>query len=488
MISCARLAQDATILIRLFTVRVAIGSIVMALLLVGGCADRIDRRVSKLTSVLADEAHAEVQEKIIEYQQRVEATPLDATAIGNLGVVYELHGFPEEALEAYELAETLEPDEFRWRYYQSILMAARFDLEHALEKIAEAVERQPDYAPAWFHKGKMLLDSNRFEEALATFQHAKQLTDDPYAHLGQALAYMELNEPQAALDSINKTGFLMQHVNVKRLRANALMRVGRRDEGAVLLKGLPTATMIRWRDPVAEAKNEHAVDHLVIRVFNAIQLVRNESYEQAKTVLEELNSEYPTNRQVIHVLSAVYEQLGDHDQALAMLYSGIRHHPDFYAYRTAVASLLKDLGKRDEALTHIDKAIEIAPNLHWGYSQKGQILMEQKRWLEASHMLDKAIGMKGDDVDLYTYLGICLGFMNRWPEAANLFQVAISIDPEHVPGLINLARAETFLLNEDGAIEALEKARRHGASDALLASVEKQRTLIKQMQIETVGR
>ena len=466
------------------TLRIFSCTLLVAFLL-ASCAQSIESRALDISNVVTDEADEKVQQKIGEYQERVRNDPTDPTAIGNLGVIYELHGFSEEALLAYELATILKSDEFRWPYYHAILLAAKFDLEQAIKKISFAIERNPEYAPAWLQKGRFLLDSSRYKEALACFQHAAEISDDPYAQLGQAHAYMGLNDPESALVAISRTEKLAQHVNVQRLRATALIRTGERERGSKLLDGLSNAAPIRWEDPVAESKNEHAVDHLIVQLSQAVRLIRSKAFGPALRLLSELREEHPTNKHVLHLLSTVYESRGEASQALKILEEGIRLHPEFYVLRTGAARLLRTHGDRVGSIQQLDRAIEIGPKLHWAYSQKAQLLMEEKRWLEASNLLDQAIGLKDDDPDLYTYLGICLGFMDRWPEAANLYRVATSIDPTHVPAYVNLARAETILQNEDGALEALESAELHGASVAMLASVEQQRTQIKRMQIET---
>ncbi|MYD44383.1 MAG: tetratricopeptide repeat protein [Gammaproteobacteria bacterium] len=455
-------------------------------LLLVGCAESPESRINALVSVDTAEASEEVQARLADYQRRVKEDPLNGEHIGNLGITYEIHGYSEEALEAYELATELQPDEMRWPYYHAILLAARFDLDIALEKIDIALARDSDYAPAWLQKGEYLLDNSEFEKALETFVHAQSLTADPYAHLGQALALLELNRPEDALASLNQMASLANHENVQRLRGTALLRMGRREEGSKLLEGLGSATSIRWDDPVAQAKQEHSVDHFGTRLMKVVRLVRAQAYESALQILADLRVESPTNKHVMHLLGTVYEGRGDKQQALNVYVEGMSHHPGFYVFRTAAASIFKEFGDVSAAIKHLDAAIEIDPKLHWAYSQKAQILMEQKQWLSASHLLDQAIGLKDDDPDLYTYLGICLGFMDRWPEAANLYRVAISIDVAHVPSYINLARAETILQNEDEAVKALTAAQNYGASQAMIASVERQRDQIKRMQINTV--
>lgn len=463
----------------------AVPVIAITLSLIISCSETVDSRVSTLTSVVTDQANIQVRERIEDYQRRVSENPTDPIAVGNLGVVYELHGFSEEALIAYDYATTLDPRALKWPYYHAILLAARFDLEHALDRITVAIDRNPDYAPAWFQKGRFLLDASKYDEALACFQHAETISDDPYAVLGQAHAYLGLDRPDEVIQSIERLDSLYQHPNVRRLRANALVRLGEKEEASKLLDGLATYKPILWKDPIAEEKDEHGVNHMSVRLAQAAGLLRNESYDAAIQLLTELRGTYRTNRSVLHALGAAHELVGNTTLALSIFEEGIQHHPDFYVLRTAIASLLMNVGQYDEALEHVDQAIEIDPKLHYAYSQKAQLLMRKRQWLEASHMLDLAIGIKNDDADLYTYLGICMGFLDRWPEASNLFRVAISVNRNHIPAYINLARAETILNDEESALAALENARSLGASEAMLASVKRQRDQISRLRIDT---
>ena len=163
-------------------------------------------RALALTEVETDQADEEVQERIAKYKERIIADPTDADAVGELGVVFELHGFSEEALLAYQLATISDVSAFKWPYYHGILLAARFDLEQAIEKIDQALSLDPEYAPAYIQKGKLLLDYSQFAAALASFQEAEKLTDDPYAFVGQALAHLGLNEPTKALSAVGQNG------------------------------------------------------------------------------------------------------------------------------------------------------------------------------------------------------------------------------------------------------------------------------------------
>ncbi len=465
-----------------------IAFLAIAGMMLASCGENKQSRALALANVATEQADIAIRQQIEEYQARVTANPADPTAIGELGVVYELHSSVELALDAYELAVELAPTEFRWVYYQSNLLASYFDLDQALEKLNIALALRPDYGPAWIRKGEVLMNGNRFDEALESFKEAEKVTDDPYVKFGQASAYLELNDLNAAQTVLDAIGPLETHPNVQRLRATVLLRQGRTHQGRVIIDNLQEAEALDWSDPIAEEKVTHYASHFQTRLLKAVQFIRANDAEAALFVLADLRAEDPTNKHVFHLLSNAYQLRGDHRQALRVLSEGVEHHPDFYVLRTNAAKVLEVLGNVEAAFVQLDEAIRIDPKLHWAYADKAHLLMAQKKWLEASHLLRQAIDRKEDDADLYARLGICMGFLDRWSEAANMYRIAIAIDSKHVPSYVNLARAETFLNNEEAALRALSAARENGASPALLASIEDQREKIKRMQIDTVRR
>lgn len=461
--------------------------ITLVALVLSACSDSLDSKIHELTQIDSQVANKDVREKISEYQGYVKANPSDATAIGNLGIVYELHGLSDAALDAYEIAEQLARNEFKWPYYRALLLAKRFERESALVQFNKAIALQPNYGPAWIQKGTLQLEAGALQEALSSFQQAAEVTDDPYTHVGQALVYLELDEPKKALALINELGEFGEERQVQRMKANALIRTGEVDRGSQLLANLPKGEPIGWDDPVAMEKWQHSADNVNTSLIQVVSLIRAQNYERALLILADLKAKMPDNKHVLHLLSNVYEARGNYGEALKVAQRGIELHPDFYVFRTSAANILKAMGNVSAAFEHLDAAIEIAPNLHWAYVDKAKILMELKRWDEASEYLGTAIELKSDEADLYTHRGICFGFMNRWREAAELFRVALAIDDKHVPSYINLARAETFLNNEEEASNALNAARVNGASDSLIAAVEEQRKQIKQMKINRIS-
>ena len=458
-------------------------------LLSGGCWPSIEEQILELTQVDTSESSEAVQRQIQAQQERLALDRANPTIVGELGILYELHGFPEEAVRAYTLASQFDPTESRWPYYRAILLAARFNVTEALEPMNQAIELNPQYAPMWVTKGEMLMDIGNSAAALPLVQHAQTLSDDPYLAIVRARAHFELGEFQQALASIEESGDLKSHPDVVPLKASILIKQGNRSLAREILDSVqPSPRTLLLVDPIAEYKARFSVENLSSLLADATALIRDMQLDSAFELLGVLYKQYPTNKHVLQMLSDTYELSNQPRLALNTLNEAISVHPEFYSLRTAAARILRAQGDHDEALTHLDAAIKFEPQLVWAYSHKAQILMEQRQWLTASAVLDQAIAIEQDDPDLYTHLGICMGFLNRWPEARNLFLIAISIDSTHVPSYINLARAHTFLSEEDSALEAIRMASQLGASREQLESLELQRNQIKNMQISVEKR
>ena len=448
------------------------------------CTPGLSDQSLLLAEISVGEASRDIQEKIHAHQRKVRQNPLDPKSVGELGIVYELHGFPNQAIQAYQLASQLDPRESRWPYYQAILLAARFDIEDALRQIELAIQVNPSYTPMWINQGRMLLNIGDHEAALESFARAEEIGSDPYIFFGQAKTFLALGEYDKALATVRRAGELVSHPNITRLEATIHIRRGEVSRSEKLLGTLPDDSPdLLWSDPIAEYKSRFAVKNLSHHLADATALIRELEIESAFELLKQLKDEYPTNKHVLQMLSDVYEIQNRPSLALSELNLAIVHHPEYYPHRTAAARILRAQGKLEEALSHLDEAIEFEPHLVWAYTHKAQILMSQKKWLEASVVLESAIEVSPEDPDLYTHLGICLGFLNRWPESQHLFNIALTIDDSHIPTLINLARAQAILGDIDAASKTVEVARVNGASSEQITAIGTQISQIREMPI-----
>lgn len=95
------------------------------------------------------------------------------------GLARQSVGKPDDALQDFDAALRLEPDEALNHYNRGqLLLQAREDYANALISLERAVTLDAELAPAWSNKGIALLGLKRTEEALASFERAIKIEPD----------------------------------------------------------------------------------------------------------------------------------------------------------------------------------------------------------------------------------------------------------------------------------------------------------------------
>ena len=80
--------------------------------------------------------------------------PVDSFMLrGDLGMAYEVNGFPDAAFASYQNAETLDQNNARWPYFQSLLLSDQGEQQLALAALDRAIAIDSVYGPAWLWKG-----------------------------------------------------------------------------------------------------------------------------------------------------------------------------------------------------------------------------------------------------------------------------------------------------------------------------------------------
>ena len=121
---------------------------------------------------LADQPSAEIIRKYWELaQQNLE----DSQRHGELGVVYELHGFMNVAIDEYAAAIELDPTNPIWHYYRALVVANQVNLKTGLATMEKVLELDDLYTAAWLWRGTWFLDLARTSEAKRAFARARDL-------------------------------------------------------------------------------------------------------------------------------------------------------------------------------------------------------------------------------------------------------------------------------------------------------------------------
>jgi tetratricopeptide (TPR) repeat protein len=134
-----------------------------------------------------DPAEPQVATQLKEVAAALESAPDDADAWGRYAITLHAHRYLREADLAYAEAQRLDPEEFQWPYFRSLILA-HSDSARSLELLDLAIELDPSYGPARDRRGVVLQGGlGREDEAEKEFREAVRLLPSPSAnlHLGQ---------------------------------------------------------------------------------------------------------------------------------------------------------------------------------------------------------------------------------------------------------------------------------------------------------------
>ena len=420
---------------------------------------------------------------IEEYEQKAQDSPKDPKAQGQLGMVYELHGYLQRAIEQYELAASLDVQEPRWYYYHALILASHFDRRRALDVLVKAMAIEPTYIPGWLYRGTWFLQLDEPAQALLAFERAKELGSQLAAEAGIARANLALGKPEAVIEQLSAYDIDRLHPNLLNLFGKAYQSAGELDKGRGMLVRVKSIASITWEDPWINESGVFKGDTLARRLDYAQLLFGMRRNDDALLVLEDLLKIYPDHRSVLFNLSVAYQVNLKPDKALLTLERGLQTHPDYYPFHTGIANLYKSAGKLSKAMTHLNLAIEIDPKASQAYEQKGFLLLEQKEWDEARLNLAIARRLEPTNPMTLVYLGMSLGMLDDWQQASDLFNEAILIDNNFIPAYVNLTRALAMMGQYTEARGIVQGLQELGAPD------ENVQTLLNQIEsIENMRR
>ncbi|MHC4427368.1 MAG: tetratricopeptide repeat protein, partial [Planctomycetota bacterium] len=128
-----------------------------------------------------------VARQLTEADARARRRPRSGDAVGGLAMAYHANTYHEHARSAYQLAMRVDPNDFRWPYYQSVLDITAGQNERAVALLKATLELNADYPHAWARLGELSFRKGLSEDAESAFIKALELAPGHrHATLGMA--------------------------------------------------------------------------------------------------------------------------------------------------------------------------------------------------------------------------------------------------------------------------------------------------------------
>jgi cellulose synthase operon protein C len=370
----------------------------------------------------------------VEISTLLKANPRDSRALVALATVEHAAGNLPAAEAALREGVNADGKDTRIRLMLARILLLKGDWANARTELDGAIAAGGGNANIVNAAGLLLLDSQRYDEALARFRRAAELTPtEPNYWLNAARSQAALNEPAAARESANKaialrpdwlpaTSLLVlldlrtKGPDAALARASELRTRNPGDAGVLALLGDVYVARREFVEAVKvfeEAERKAPDAALAVRLYEA---VRSANLDRPEASLVRWLAGRPDDTRVRLVLAQFYMQTDRPDRAINELESITRQNPNLPAVLNNLAWLYHE--RRDpRAERTAQRAYQLAPNAPAIGDTYGWILLSRQKVGDALSILETAARSAASEPEIQYHYAAALAQAGRHSEA-----------------------------------------------------------------------
>ncbi len=327
------------------------------------------------------------------FRHALAVTQNNHIAHNNLGVASFKQDRIAEAIDQYQEAIRLKPDDIEAHYNLGDAFYREGQMDEAIRQFQEAIRLKPDFAEAYYNLGNALHKQGQMDEAIRQYHEAIRLKPD-------------------LADVHNNLGI-------------ALKEKGQMDEAIHQYE-----EALRLKPDFAEA---------CYNLGNA--LYKQGKVDEAVRQYQEALRLQPDDAKAHSNLGSALDKLGQTDEAIRQYQEAIRLEPDNAESRNELGILLKNKGQIDEAISQYEEALRLKPDFPDAHNNLGNALLKKGRIDEAASQFQEALRLKPDFADAHNNLGVAWVRNGRIDEAISQFREATRLKPDYTDAQNNLAKA-----------------------------------------------
>ncbi len=318
-----------------------------------------------------------------------------------LGHLERARGAPERAVEHFEQARQLRPDDVPTLVWLAEMHVATDDPGAARPLLEYAQALQPDSPAVMFGLGRAALAREDYFRAVQYLEEALALNPTaPPIHAALAETYSSLGEVGRAEANLQRGRLaertlahvdaepavrppdpLLEDVEALLRTAEAYERRGTRALG----QGNLSRAISHFRAGLERQPGSPSLRHKL-----GVALAAAGNREASREQFEEVVRRSPEYARAHYGLGILLEESGDFARALARYTSAVRYDPDYVEARLQLGGLLRRGGRPDDARAQYERIIELDPSLFEGPFGYAMVLVTEGRWTQARDRLDEA--------------------------------------------------------------------------------------------------
>jgi tetratricopeptide (TPR) repeat protein len=331
-------------------------------------------------------------------------------------------GRGEQALTVLDRAIEVEPESGDAYFSKGLLLLNLKRPAEAEQAMRGGIARSPDNAVGHYHLGRILLETGKVDDAMASFERAITANSafEP-AYLALASMHEARHDKDRAVGVLKK---YLQQVNPRnreirhqlvRIYVDAKDYAGGRKE---------------LEDLIAEDPSD-----LDAQLRMALIHGEQKEYPQAIERLNGILKARPAELKVRDYLGYIYEESKDTQKALETYTFNVQLDPSFYEGHLHLGVLYYRLKKFPEANEHLGRAITLNPKQPESHIVQGLAYLQQEQYDKSAEVFLDGIRHNPQNADLHFNLGTAYDKLNRFDDVVRAMETAIKLDPHHADAL-----------------------------------------------------
>ena len=309
-------------------------------------------------------------------------------------------------------------------------------LDEAATLYKQALTLRPNWAEGWWSLGTIQYDTNNYAQAAKSFQKLAALQPkNGMAHAMLGLCQFELGADSSALQHLEAAtnlgispdpelrrvlvyheAVLLQRSSKFERAQNLLQQLCLEGTTSPEIDSALGRTLLRMtaRTPPAAGTPDGSV---VVAIGHAGCLVGQKKYEDAKTLLTTLNTQYSQFPNIHYASGLLLLDTGDTQAAVAQFQQEISNDPKHVVARLKIAAAEY---KVDSAagIPYAEEALKLDPQLALGHYLLGLLLLDTGDFQRAIPELEAARASLPNEARLYFALGSAYSMAGRKDDAA----------------------------------------------------------------------
>ena len=346
----------------------------------------------------------------------------DARMLTHMAGILASGGRGDEALSVLDRAIALDPEAGDAYFTKGLLLLNLKRPAEAEQAMRAGIARSPENAVGHYHLGRILLESGKVDEAMASFERAITANSafEP-AYLALASMHEARHDKDRAVAVLKR---YLQHVNARnreirhqlvRIYVDAKDYQGARKELEDLLAEDPSDLDAQLRMALIHGEQKEyaeAIDRL-----NGILKVR------------------PGELKVRDYLGYIYEESKDTQKALEIYAFNVQLEPTFYEGHLHLGVLYYRMKNFPKANEHLGRAIALNPKQPESHIVQGLAYLQQEQYDKSAEAFQEGIRHNPKNADLHFNLGTAYDKLNRFDDVVRAMETAIKLDPHHADAL-----------------------------------------------------